>query len=85
MELAYFLCIEVPACGMKGLSQHLRGRRRLETTPTLNLRQNVPSQLEHYIMQLKAEQAAAPTTQQATGQFQRWQRQTFAHKHVISK
>lgn len=84
MELAYFLCIEVPASGIKGLSQHLRGRRRLETTPTLNLRQNVPSQLEHYIMQLNAEQATVPT-QQSTGQFQRWQRQTFAHKHVISK
>lgn len=35
-------------------------------------------------MQLKAEQATVPT-QQSTGQFQRWQRQTFAHKHVISK
>ncbi|EDW63485.1 pickpocket protein 19 [Drosophila virilis] len=84
MELAYFLCIEVPAFGMRELRQRLRARRGIDTvaaTPTLNLRQNVPSQLEQYIMQLKVEQAP----QKATAQFQKWQRQTFAHKHVISK
>lgn len=84
MELAYFLCIEVPAFGMRELRQRLRARRGIDTvaaTPTLNLRQNVPSQLEQYIMHLKVEQAP----QKATAQFQKWQRQTFAHKHVISK
>ncbi|XP_034099225.2 pickpocket protein 19 [Drosophila nasuta] len=84
MELAYFLCIEVPAFAMNGLSQRLRSRRRMDTTvdtPILNLRQNMPSQLEQYIMQLKAEQGP----QKAAAQFKSWQRQTFAHKHVISK
>ncbi|KAL7738778.1 hypothetical protein ACLKA6_014553 [Drosophila palustris] len=84
MELAYFLCIEVPAFGMRGLSQRLRNMRRMDievTTPTLKLRQNMSSHLEHYVMQLKAEQGP----QKATEHFKRWQRQQFAHKHVISK
>lgn len=84
MELAYFLCIEVPAFGIRELRQRFRAKRRMDTaaaTPTVNLRQNMPSQLEQYIMQLKVEQAS----QKATSQFQKWQRQTFAHKHVISK
>ncbi|XP_023175133.2 pickpocket protein 19 [Drosophila hydei] len=84
MELAYFLCIEVPAFGIRELRQRFRAKRRMDTaaaTPTVNLRQNMPSQLEQYIMQLNVEQAS----QKATSQFQKWQRQTFVHKHVISK
>ncbi|XP_001962289.2 pickpocket protein 19 [Drosophila ananassae] len=86
MELAYFLCIEVPACGLDGLRRHWRARRQMDTSPTtvtpvLNFRQNTPSQLmEHYIMQLKAEQPQQLTQKQKLN-FQRWQRLTFSNKH----
>ncbi|SPP86159.1 pickpocket protein 19 [Drosophila guanche] len=92
MELAYFLCIEVPAYGIEGLRQHWRSHRKRATgnsstdTPTLNFRQTMPSQLmEQYIMQLKTEQSQRKTLKQKAANLHNWQRLTFAHKHVISK
>ncbi|EDW02982.1 pickpocket protein 19 [Drosophila grimshawi] len=84
MELAYFVCVEVPVVGLLGLRQRFLAKRRMDmsvNTPTLKLRSGVPNQLEHYIMQLKTEQAP----QKSTAKFQNWQRHTFARKHVISK
>ncbi|XP_033173375.1 pickpocket protein 19 [Drosophila mauritiana] len=86
MELAYFLCIEVPAFGLDGLRRRWKARRQMDLgvtvpTPTLNFQQTTPSQLmENYIMQLKAEKA-----QQQKANFQNWHRIPFAQKHVIGK
>ncbi|XP_068151813.1 pickpocket protein 19 [Drosophila tropicalis] len=81
MELAYFIFIEVPAFGLEGIRQRWQSRHQ-RTTPILNLRQHTPSQLmENYLMQLKAEHSL----KHKQANFQKWQRLTFAHKHLINK
>ncbi|EDW76260.1 uncharacterized protein Dwil_GK15363 [Drosophila willistoni] len=81
MELAYFIFIEVPAFGLEGIRQRWQSRHQ-RTTPILNLRQHTPSQLmENYLMQLKAEHSS----KHKQANFQKWQRLTFTHKHLINK
>ncbi|XP_041564724.1 pickpocket protein 19 [Drosophila elegans] len=90
MELAYFLCIEVPAFAIDGLHRYWQTRRQMNmetTVPSsrLNIQQNTPSQiLENYILQLKAEQAQQEELKQRAN-FQNWQRLTFAKKYGITK
>ncbi|XP_030377204.1 pickpocket protein 19 [Scaptodrosophila lebanonensis] len=79
MELAYFLCIEVPAFALQGLRLKWRARRvnnqatMSPSIPTLNIQSDLSTQLEQYIMQ------------RHTKKLGKSQRQNLAQKFHIGK